>query len=153
MGKYSGLLYCNEFFVSLLILTAWGIWIFVAEYEFYALKNSGERVIGKIVQFNVVDKKSLQVKYMYYVGGKEYVGSRFYRNKNHYDSGEIENLIKQINEENGFTVYYASDSPGNSVCFVTDETLRMDRSGIMIIIALWGIFGLGYLQVRIWNRN
>ena len=79
--------------------------------------------------------------------------SRFYRNKNHYDSGEIENLIKQINEENGFTVYYASDSPGNSVCFVTDETLRMDRSGIMIIIALWGIFGLGYLQVRIWNRN
>ena len=153
MGKYSGLLYCNGFFVSLLILTIWSAWIFCREYEYYVLKNSGERVIGKVVQFDVTKEKSLHIRYVYHVGEKEYMGSKFYRKKNSYDSLEIENLVKRVDEKRYFAVYYVPDRPDNSVCFITNENLRLDKSGVMILMGLWGIFGLGYLQIRIWNRN
>ncbi len=95
----------------------------------------------------------MQVKYVYQVGEKEYTGSKFYREKNRYDSVEIEHLVKQIDERNEFAVYYALNNPKRSVCFFTNETLRFTTSGVMILIGLWGVFGLGYLQVKVWNRS
>ena len=153
MGKYSGLLYCNGFFLSLLILTVYSVWILFTEAEFYVLKNRGGETIGRIVQFDVAEKGALQVKYVYQVGEKEYVGSRFYREKNRYDSAEIKRLVKQIDEKKEFAVYYALNNPKRSVCFFTNETLRFTTSGVMILIGLWGVFGLGYLQVKVWNRS
>lgn len=78
---------------------------------------------------------------------------RFYREKASYDPEEIKDIVKKINEKTVFPVYYDPNRPENSVCFVTNEGLRLNRAlGVAIIVA-WGIWGLGYLQASIWNKK
>lgn len=150
---YRGLLYCNEFFVVLLVLTVFGVWVFFAEYKLYILKNEGEKIMGEITRLDITQKKSLQIEYLYQIGQKKYTGSRFYREKASYDSGEIKDIVRKINEKKVFPVYYDSSQPENSVCFITNENLRLNRALGIAIIVSWGIWGLGYLQSSIWNKK
>lgn len=124
-----------------------------AEYKLYILKNEEEKIMGEITRLDITQKKSLQIEYLYQIGQKKYTGRWFYKEKASYDPEEIKDIVKKINEKTVFPVYYDPSQPENSVCFITNENLRLNRALGIAIIVSWGIWGLGYLQSSIWNKK
>lgn len=150
---YRGLLFNNEFFIILLAITGFGIWVFFSEVDIYFLRHRGERIVGEIRDVRIAKGNHLQVEYTYQAGQRKYIGIRYYRKSRTYKPAEIENVVAEIRKKGTFPVYFDPARPEKAVCFVTAEDLRLNKVLGVFLGVIWLIWGLGYLQAYIWDKN
>lgn len=151
--NYRWLLFNNRFFLILLVLTGFGIWVFFSEVDIYFLRHRGEKTIGKIREISITKENHLQVEYTYQAGQRKYIGTRYYRKSRTYKPAEIEEVVAEIRKKVTFPVYFDPVHPEKAVCFVTAENLRLNKVLGVFLGVIWLIWGLGYLQAYIWDKN
>lgn len=145
-------MFSNMFFDVLLIATVFVIWVFCSEIGIYILKQKGGLTIGEIKEVWVTSENHLCVEYAYRIGHKDYLGTKYYRESKKYATDEIKDVVTEMQGKK-FPVYYDYAHPEEAVCFVTNENLRLNKALVIAIGIGWFVWGLGYFQAKIWDKN
>lgn len=136
-----------------LVFSGLTVWAICSESSIYCIKQFGEKGQAKIEKVEITTEHRLQIEYTYWVGTKKYTGHRFYRSMTRYKQGEIADQIHKIKAEQMYTVYYRPKHPEKAVCFITSEELWLNKKLFIALLASWAVWGLGYLQAWIWDKN
>lgn len=152
ISNYKRLMFSSIFFDVLLIMTVFVIWVFCSEINIYILKQRGGQTVGEIKKVWVTSKNYLCVEYLYRIGEKDYLGTKYYRESKKYVPNEIKNVVTEMQGKK-IPVYYDYTHPEEAVCFITHENLRLNKALVIAVVVAWLVWGIGYFQSQIWDRN